>query len=60
MPDEFVRFVSVTDRSAALRRTWRYGLAVGMKGVELKVDKQTGEVISSEYMIKSFTDAINQ
>jgi hypothetical protein len=58
MPDEFVRFISVTDRSAALRRTWRYGLAVGMKGVELKVNKQTGEVVSSEYMIKSFRDVL--
>jgi hypothetical protein len=53
-PDVFVRFISVTDESVSLRKIWRYGLAVGLKGMQLQVDKFTGEVISSDLMTTFF------
>ncbi|MFC1766039.1 hypothetical protein ACFL6U_28670 [Planctomycetota bacterium] len=53
-PDEFTRFISVTDSSVSLRKTWRYGLAIGIKGMQLQVNKYTGEVVASEPMIMFF------
>lgn len=52
--DEYIRFISVTDSSVSLRRTWPYGLAIGVKGMQLQVNKFTGEVVSSEPMIMFF------
>ncbi|MFC1762689.1 hypothetical protein ACFL6U_11485 [Planctomycetota bacterium] len=53
-PDEFTRFISVTDSSVSLRKTWRYGLAIGIKGMQLQVNKHTGEVVASEPMTVFF------
>lgn len=52
--DEYIRFISVTDSSVSLRRTWPYGLAIGVKGMQLQVNKFTGEVVLSEPMTMFF------
>ncbi|MHC5022928.1 MAG: hypothetical protein ACYTGG_03310 [Planctomycetota bacterium] len=44
VPGGFVRFISVTDESVALRRIWQRGLAVGVRGVALEVNRRTGEI----------------
>ncbi len=44
-PGGFTRFVSVTDESMSLRRTWDPGLAIGVRGITLEVDAETGEVL---------------
>ncbi len=54
LPDQFTRFISVTDDSVALRRIWQRGLAIGIKGVMLEVDKYTGEVLTSEPLVLFF------
>ncbi len=44
-PGGFTRFVSVTDESMSIRRTWDPGLAIGVRGITLEVDAETGEVL---------------
>jgi hypothetical protein len=44
-PDETFRFLTVTDNSVSMRRIWSRGLAIGVRGLILEVDKHTGEVL---------------
>jgi hypothetical protein len=44
-PGGFARFVSVTDESMSLRRTWDPGIAIGVRGITLEVDATTGEIL---------------
>ncbi len=44
-PGTMVRFLSVTDESVALRRVWQRGLAIGIRGLTLEVDKRNGEIL---------------
>lgn len=50
LPGGFLRFVSVTDDSITVRRVWQRGLAIGARGLTLKVDKATGQVLRSSNM----------
>ncbi len=50
LPGGFMRFVSITDDSVTIRRVWQRGLAVGVRGLTLEVDKITGEVLRSGNM----------
>jgi hypothetical protein len=50
LPGGFLRFVSITDESVTIRRVWQRGLAVGVRGLTLEVDKFTGDVIRSGNM----------
>ena len=45
MPDGFIRFMTVSPNYIAARKVWRRPLAIGVKGVTLEVDKETGDVI---------------
>jgi hypothetical protein len=54
LPEVFTRFISVSDESVALRKIWRRGLAIGVKGLVLQVDTRTGELLSSQPMIHYF------
>ena len=45
LPGGFVRFLSVTDDSVSLRRIWQRGLALGVRGLTIEVNAQTGEVL---------------
>ena len=47
LPGGFMRFISVTDDSAVVRRVWQRGLAIGVRGLTLELDKVTGEVLRS-------------
>ena len=40
-----VRFLSVTDDSVSIRRIWKRGIAVGVRGLTLEVDTRTGKVV---------------
>ena len=44
-PGGHTRFVSVTDESMSIRRTWDPGIAIGVRGITLEVDAVTGEVL---------------
>ncbi len=46
-PGGSVRFISVTDESVALRRIWQRGVAVGVRGLTLKVDAATGNILAA-------------
>lgn len=50
LPGGFVRFLSVTDESVSMRRIWHRGIAIGMRGLTLQVDTQTGEILQVELM----------
>ena len=50
-PGGFIRFLSVTDDSVSIRRVWRHGLAIGVRGLTLAVDKKTGEIVQAGVMI---------
>jgi hypothetical protein len=50
MPGGFMRFLSITDDSVTIRRVWQRGLAVGVRGLTLEVDKTTGEILRSGNM----------
>ncbi len=50
LPGGFLRFVSITDDSVTIRRVWQRGLAVGVRGLTLEVDKFTGDIIRSGNM----------
>ena len=52
LPGGFLRIVSVTDDSVTVRRVWQRGLAVGARGLTLKVDKATGQIMRSSNMGK--------
>ena len=41
LPGGFMRFISVTDDSAIVRRVWQRGLAIGARGLTLELDKMT-------------------
>lgn len=45
VPGSIVRFLSVTDESVSIRRIWQHGLAVGVRGLTLEVDRGTGKVL---------------
>ena len=47
LPGGFMRFVSVTDDSAIIRRVWQRGLAIGARGLTLELNKIDGEVLRS-------------
>jgi hypothetical protein len=49
-PDETFRFLTVTDDSVSMRRIWSRGLAIGVRGLILEVDKHTGEVLRVEVL----------
>ena len=40
-----LRFLSVTDESVSIRRIWKRGIAVGVRGLTLEVDWRTGKVV---------------
>ena len=44
-PGGLLRFISVTDDSVSVRRTWQRGLAIGVRGLTLEVEKATGKVL---------------
>ena len=46
LPGSVFRFLSITDNSVALRRIWSRGVAVGIRGLTLEVNKTTGEILS--------------
>ena len=50
LPGGFLRFISVTDDSVTLRRIWQRGLAIGMRGLTLELDKNSGAVLRSGNM----------
>jgi hypothetical protein len=50
LPSGTVRFLAVTDESMALRRVWPRGLAIGVKGLFLEVDVETGNILSGGAM----------
>ena len=50
LPGGFLRIVSVTDDSVTVRRVWQRGLAVGARGLTLKVNKVTGQIMRSSNM----------
>jgi hypothetical protein len=50
LPGGFMRFISITDDSVTIRRVWQRGLAVGVRGLTLEVDKFTGDVLRSGNM----------
>ena len=45
LPGGFVRFLSITDDSVSVRRTWQRGIAVGVRGLTIELDARTGEVV---------------
>ena len=45
VPGGIVRFLSVTDESVSMRRIWKRGIAVGVRGLTLEVDWRTGKVL---------------
>jgi hypothetical protein len=47
IPGSLVNFISVTDESVALRRIWPRGLAIGVRGLILEIDANTGRVLRS-------------
>ena len=49
-PGGFLRFVNITDDSVTIRRTWQRGLAIGVRGLSLEIDKDTGTVLRSATM----------
>ena len=50
-PGGFIRVLSVTDDSVSIRRVWRHGVAVGVRGLTLEVDTNTGTVLRSGVML---------
>jgi hypothetical protein len=50
LPGGYLRLISVTDDSVTVRRVWQRGLAIGARGLTLKVDKATGQIIRSSNM----------
>ena len=50
LPGGFIRFISITENSITLRRVWQRGLAVGMRGMTLEGDKDTGVVVRAATM----------
>lgn len=50
-PGGFVRFLSVTDDSVSLRRIWRHGVAIGVRGLTLEVNKNTGAILRSGVLV---------
>jgi hypothetical protein len=50
VPGGFMRFISITDDSVTIRRVWQRGLAVGVRGLTLEVDKFTGDILRSGNM----------
>lgn len=45
VPGSILRFLSVTDESVSIRRIWKRGIAVGVRGLTLEVDWRTGRVL---------------
>jgi len=50
LPGGYLRLISVTDDSVTVRRVWQRGLAIGARGLTLKVDKATGQIMRSSNM----------
>lgn len=50
LPGGYLRLISVTDNSVTVRRVWQRGLAIGARGLTLKVDKATGQIMRSSNM----------
>lgn len=50
LPGGFIRFLSVTEDSLSIRRVFQRGLAVGVRGLILEVDKNSGAVIKMGLM----------
>jgi len=44
LPDSFIRFLSVSDDATTARRVYRRPIAIGVGGLSLRVNAQTGEV----------------
>jgi hypothetical protein len=44
LPDGFMRFLTVTDERISLRRVFRRGIAIALRGLTMQVDPQTGAV----------------
>jgi len=44
-PSAFIRFISVTEDSMTMRRTFRYPFAIGVRGLTLEINAATGEII---------------
>jgi len=44
LPDGFIRFLSVSDDATTARRVYRRAIAIGVGGLSLRVNAQTGEV----------------
>ena len=44
VPGGFIRFLNVMDDSVTVRRFWQRGLAIGVRGIRLRVDRATGQV----------------
>ncbi len=42
-----LRFLSVTDHSASVRRIWPRGLAIGVRGLSMEVDAASGNILRS-------------
>jgi hypothetical protein len=49
-PGETFRFLTVTDDSVSMRRIWSRGMAIGVRGLILEVDKHTGKVIQVDIL----------
>jgi hypothetical protein len=44
LPDGFIRFINVSENVVTARRVYRRGIAIGVGGLSLKVNPQTGAV----------------
>lgn len=44
LPDGFLRFITVTDERISMRRVFRRGIAIAVRGLSLRVDPQTGAI----------------
>ena len=45
-PGGSFHFVSASDASVSMRRVWEHGVAIGFRGMTLKISNATGEVLS--------------
>lgn len=53
VPGGMVRFLAVTDEWVSVRRMWERGLALGVGGLTIEVDTDTGDVISLGFIGRS-------
>ena len=50
VPGGFIRFLNVTDGALSLRRVWKRPVALGVRGLVLRIEARTGSVVGATIM----------